>query len=76
MTDLKEIEVAIAKLPRREFAHLAQWFDEERNRKWDRQMEEDGASGKLQKLYERLQAENEGKPEIPLNVVIDDSKLP
>lgn len=75
VTNVQEIEAAIAKLPRRQFADLAQWFDEERNRKWDSQMEQDAMNGNLQKLYERLEGENKGTSEITLNEVIDDSKL-
>jgi hypothetical protein len=75
VTKVKEIEAAITELPRHEFADLARWFDEERNRQWDRQMEEDAANGKLRKLYEQLQRESDGKPEIPLNEVINDSQL-
>ena len=75
MSKVQELEAAIAQLPRHEFADLARWFDEERNRKWDRQMEEDATSGKLKKLFERMEAENQGKAEIPLNEVIDDSQL-
>ena len=76
VTKVTEIEAAIANLPRHEFADLARWFDDERNRKWDLQMEEDAASGKLRKLFDRMQIENQGNSEIPLNEVIDDSQLP
>jgi hypothetical protein len=75
VTKIQKLEAAIAELPRQEFADLARWFDEERNRKWDRQMDEDAASGKLQKLFERMETENQGKAEIPLNEVIDDPQL-
>jgi len=67
MSSVAEIEQAIAKLPPREFVELERWFDAERNRKWDRQIEEDAQSGKLREVYERLQSENQGQPQIPLD---------
>jgi hypothetical protein len=44
---------------------LERWFDAERNRKWDRQIEEDAQSGKLRELYEQL--ENHGQHKVPLD---------
>ena len=64
---LHEIEQAIAKLPPGEFVELERWFDAERNRMWDRQIEGDAQSGKLRELDERLQAENQGQSTIPLD---------
>jgi hypothetical protein len=57
-----EIEQAIARLPRKQFLQFERWFDEERNRQWDRQIVADARSGKLRKAYERLQPENQGQP--------------
>ncbi|HUD49178.1 MAG TPA: hypothetical protein VMR33_20280 [Candidatus Baltobacteraceae bacterium] len=64
MSSVAEIEQAIAKLPRGEFVQLERWFDAERNRKWDQQMEEDAENGKLRELYERLQSENQGQSKV------------
>jgi hypothetical protein len=75
MSSVAEIERAIAKLSSREFVELERWFDEERNRKWDHQIEEDARSGKLRKAYERLQPENHGQPQMPLDKVLDDEEL-
>ncbi len=61
MSSVAEIEQAIAKLPLMEFVQLERWFDAERNRKWDRQIEDDAKSGKLRVLYERLQSGNQGQ---------------
>ena len=66
---------AIAKLPRGEFVELERWFDAERNRLWDRQIEEDAQSGKLRELYQRLQSENQGQPHVPLDEFLDNEKL-
>ena len=60
MSSVVEIEQDIAKLSREQFVELERWFDAERNRKWDRQIEEDAQSGRLRKVYDQLQSENEG----------------
>ncbi|MGD0412052.1 MAG: hypothetical protein ABSC18_10135 [Verrucomicrobiota bacterium] len=75
MSSVAEIEQAIAKLPLGEFVQLERWFDAERNRKWDRQIEEDAQSGKLRELYERLQSENHGLSSVPLDEFLDNEKL-
>jgi hypothetical protein len=62
-----ELEQAVAKLARGKFAELERWFDAEGNRMWDRQIEGDAQSGKLRELYQRLQSENQGQPNVPLN---------
>jgi hypothetical protein len=75
MSSVVEIEQAIAKLSREQFVELERWFDAERNRNWDRQIEEDARSGKLRDVYERLQPENQGHPSVPLDEFLDDEKL-
>ena len=75
MSSVAEIEQAIASLPTGEFVELERWFDAERNRKWDRQIEEDAQSGKLRELYERLQAEDQGQSNVPLDEFLDHEKL-
>ncbi len=76
MSSVAEIEQAIASLPPGEFVQLERWFDAERNRKWDRQIEEDTQSGRLRELYERLQSENQGQSNVPLDEFLDHEKLP
>jgi len=44
--------MAIKKLPREEFWKLAKWFDDTRSEEWDREIEEDAVSGKLDRLFE------------------------
>jgi hypothetical protein len=75
MSSVADIERDIAGLSRREFVELERWFDAERNRKWDRQIEGDAQSGKLREAYERLKSENQGQSNIPLDDFIDDEKL-
>lgn len=54
MSSLEQIEEAIARLPNDDFAKLAQWFDEQRNRRWDEQIAADSASGALDFLVREL----------------------
>ena len=75
MSSVVEIERAIASLPLKEFVELEQWFDAERNRKWDRRIEEDAQSGKLREVYERLKSENQGQPNMPLDEFLDNKEL-
>lgn len=70
MSSAVEIEQAIGRLSRHEFLELERWFDEQRNRKWDRQIEEDAQSGRLREAYERLQSENRGQPQVPLDEIL------
>ena len=44
---LDEIQVAIESLPYEEYIRLRQWFSERDWEKWDRQIEADSESGKL-----------------------------
>ncbi len=49
---VEELEKAIAALSVEERARLRAWFDEIMDDEWDRQMEADAKSGKLDKLVE------------------------
>jgi hypothetical protein len=75
VTRLQEIESAIEKLPREEFFELVRHLRERHAEEWDRQIEEDARSGKLDELYNRLQSENEGQPGVPLDEFLDDEEL-
>jgi len=57
MRSAAEIQEAIAKLSPGEFAELERWFEIERNRRWDRQIEEDARNGRLLAAYNRLRAD-------------------
>lgn len=57
MSSVTEIESAIRGLPEEEFWKLADWFDELRSEAWDRQMEADAASGRLDFLFEEAARE-------------------
>jgi hypothetical protein len=50
MTKLEKIEYDIASLSKAELKKLSKWLDEFNADLWDRQIEEDAAAGKLDKL--------------------------
>jgi hypothetical protein len=52
MTRIEEIENAVAELPKEELARFREWFAEFEARSWDRELEEDAAAGRLDKLAE------------------------
>jgi hypothetical protein len=54
---LKEIQVAIESLPYDEYIRLRQWFSERDWEEWDRQIEADSESGKLDFLIEEALTE-------------------
>jgi hypothetical protein len=47
---VEELEKAVAKLPPDQFASFREWFEAFAADEWDRQIEEDAKSGKLDKL--------------------------
>ena len=62
MTKVKKIEQDVRKLNRDELAAFRKWFREYDSDEWDRQIEEDVRSGKLDKLAdEALAAHRAGK---------------
>ena len=62
MTKVDEIKTAIESLPENEFVQLREWFSEKDWEKWDRQIERDSESGKLNFLIEEaLEEKRMGK---------------
>ena len=56
ITRIGELESAIDALPADEYSALRDWFWERDWAKWDRQIEADAASGKLDLLFQEAQA--------------------
>jgi hypothetical protein len=54
---LTEIKSAVRELPPAELAELAAFISEQDNAAWDKQMEQDAASGKLDFLFEEAERE-------------------
>ena len=62
MTKLQLLEDEIKKLSPKEMAQLREWLLELDADQWDREIERDSASGKLDKVFEKSLAEHrEGK---------------
>jgi hypothetical protein len=50
MTNIETLEAAVSQLPPRDLAEFRRWFSEFDAAAWDRQIETDAASGKLDAL--------------------------
>ncbi|NWF62390.1 MAG: hypothetical protein HXY43_24900 [Fischerella sp.] len=59
MSTLEEIEAAILTLPSQDFERLRQWFFDLDYQRWDEQLEQDIADGKLEALAQEAIAEFE-----------------
>ena len=73
MSSVAEIEKAIANLSAQEFVELERWFDTERNRKWDRQIEADSTSGALDFLLKEVEEDVAKGRTRPTDELRDDS---
>jgi hypothetical protein len=58
MTKLEALEAEIAKLSREELAQFREWFLRRDAEEWDREIERDAVSGKLDKLFEKSVADH------------------
>ena len=58
MTKLQMLEEEIKKLSVEDLAALRDWFLERDALQWDREIERDAASGKLDKLFEKSLADH------------------
>jgi hypothetical protein len=67
MSTVQEIESAILKLPPGDFQSLAEWFDQQRETDFDRQLAADAKSGRLDAFYQRTQSKSADQPEQPLD---------
>jgi hypothetical protein len=58
MTKVQTLEREIETLSLQELAQLRLWLDEREAESWDREIERDAASGKLDKLFEKSMADH------------------
>jgi hypothetical protein len=58
VTRIQKLETEIRELTRSELAAFRQWFEEYDATLWDRQIEEDALSGKLDRLAEKALADH------------------
>lgn len=63
---LKEIQDAVSNLPQEDFRTFCGWFDEFRADAWDKQIEEDARSGRLNAAVSRADADFEAGRCTPL----------
>ena len=62
MTKVEELELAVAALPEEEYSRFRRWFLERDWEQWDRQIEMDANTGKLDFLVqEAFQAKRENR---------------
>ena len=73
MKTLSEIEQAIRELPTVEARKLAGWLNEYLNDAWDKQMQTDLATGKLDKFIAKVESNIEANQVRDLNEVIDNT---
>ena len=66
MTTIESIEREIERLDDKTFAAFRAWFIEYENLRWDRQIEADAASGKLDPLIKQALAEHRAGKTTPL----------
>jgi len=59
MDRVEEIEAAIDGLAPDEFSRIVKWFRQRDAALWDRQLDSDSASGKLDFLFEEAESERE-----------------
>ncbi|MDA1276593.1 MAG: hypothetical protein O2960_21455 [Verrucomicrobia bacterium] len=71
MCTVEEIEAAIAKLPEDEFWKLTDRLIALREDEWDRQIESDAKTGKLDKLWEKAKTDIETGRVKPLDEFLD-----
>jgi hypothetical protein len=75
VTNIQEIEQAIARLPREDFFELVRRLRERHAGEWDRQIEEDAEKGRLDRLWQQAEKEIEEGGLRPLNEILDDPGL-
>ena len=57
MKTVEEIEHEVTKLPPSEVPRLARWIAEYDSKLWDKQLDEDAAAGRLDRLFEEAESE-------------------
>ena len=62
MEDVKSIERAVEALPPSKLAEFRRWFAEFDAAAWDRQIEDDAASGRLDRLAAEARADHAAGP--------------
>ena len=72
MSTVAEIESALSQLPVKDARAVADWLQEYLDAKWDKQMDEDIAAGRLDPLWEKAKADIAAGRVKPLDEVLND----
>lgn len=75
MSNVDEIEAAIARLPKAAFWKLTDRLMERREAEWDSQLEADAQAGRLDALWTEAEKEIEAGETTPLDAFLDNEKL-
>ena len=73
MKTILEIEAAIKKLSKNEARKLADWLNEYLDDDWDRQMQKDLATGKLDQFISKVESDIKANQVRDLDEVIDNA---
>lgn len=73
MTTLPEIEAAIKQLPEGDIRQLSVWLQEYLDEVWDRQIEADLGSGKLDKVIAKAEADIAANRVRDLDEILDNT---
>ncbi|NET62440.1 MAG: hypothetical protein F6K47_41985 [Symploca sp. SIO2E6] len=75
MSNVDEIEAAIARLPKEAFWKLTDRLLERRETEWDVQLEADVEAGRLDALWEQAEKEIDAGETTDLDAFLDNKKL-
>ncbi|NMF61347.1 hypothetical protein DP113_29650 [Brasilonema octagenarum UFV-E1] len=73
MSSLAQIKTAIAQLPEVEARKLLEWFQAYLDQAWDRQIEADVKSGRLNSLLQRAEADIAANRVKPIDEILNNS---
>jgi hypothetical protein len=75
VSSLVEIENAVSRLSREEFAIFVRWFEEERNNKWDKEIETDSTAGAFDQLLGEVAESVDRREARPTDELCDNPKI-
>ncbi|MCZ6672565.1 MAG: hypothetical protein O7C75_06460 [Verrucomicrobia bacterium] len=64
MSTVQEIESAIEQLPKEDVSKIALWLEDRLQSQWDKQIAEDAGSGKLDKFFAELTADDDSETDL------------
>jgi hypothetical protein len=73
MATIEEIETAVTNLPPTDYARFRDWFVERDNYLWDKEIEEDSASGALDHIVQEIKADIAAGRVKPLDEILNGS---